>query len=146
MDGDLQHNPKYIKKMIEVFILNKSDIVIGIRDFSDYSKNSISLFLRLNASIILKSIINTLLGFRSTDPLSGFFLFKKKIYVKNRKKFFGKGYKILADFLYNVDKIKVLDFKIKFNQRKSGKSKMNTKILLQLLQFITLKFFKRIIK
>ena len=35
MDGDLQHNPKYIKKMIEVFILNKSDIVIGIRDFSD---------------------------------------------------------------------------------------------------------------
>jgi hypothetical protein len=33
MDGDLQHNPSDIPKMIKIFFDKKIDILIGIRDF-----------------------------------------------------------------------------------------------------------------
>jgi hypothetical protein len=33
MDGDLQHDPIYIKKLHKTLIKTKSDLVIGVRDF-----------------------------------------------------------------------------------------------------------------
>ena len=32
--------------------------------------------------------------------MSGFFIFKKKIYEKNKGKLYAKGYKILFDMIY----------------------------------------------
>ena len=32
MDGDLQHPPKYIKKLLKFYFYNKADIVIGSRN------------------------------------------------------------------------------------------------------------------
>ena len=65
--------------------------------------------------------------------MSGFFLFKKNIYFENKKYFFGKGYKILADILFNSkSKIKVSDYIIIFDRRFKDKSKMNFKTLFNL--------------
>ena len=36
---------------------------------------------------------------KTDDPMSGYFIFKKEIYFKNKEKMFGRGYKILADLL-----------------------------------------------
>ena len=86
-------------------------------------------------------IINFLLDNKTTDPLSGFFIFKKSIYKKNKKKLFGQGYKILADIIYSCpEKLKILDCDIFFDSRKSGKSKMNLLVLLQLIIFIIKSF------
>ena len=69
--------------------------------------------------------------------MSGYFLFKKKFYLKNKKYFFGKGYKILADLIYSTPaRLKIIDYKIKFLKRKKEKSKMSLKILLILILFI----------
>ena len=35
MDGDLQHDPIYIPKMIKIFNKNKSDFVVGIRELKN---------------------------------------------------------------------------------------------------------------
>ena len=60
---------------------------------------------------------------------------------------FIKGYKILADLIYSSDKnLKIQDVTIKFNRRISGRSKMNLSILVKLLFFIIIKFFKKIVK
>ena len=76
--------------------------------------------------------------------MTGFFLFKKNFYLKNKKYFFGKGYKILADLLYSTPhKIKVIDLKIKFLKRKNEKSKMSLNILLILILFILSRYFKK---
>ena len=67
--------------------------------------------------------------------MSGFFLFKKNIYLKNKRYFFGKGYKILADILFNSrSKIKVNDYIIIFDRRFKDKSKMNLKTLFNLMK------------
>lgn len=143
MDGDLQHNPKYITKMLNLLYKKKLDVVVGSRDFSEIKYDKSISSVRLYASILIKSLIHFFLGFKTNDPLSGFFCFKKKIIYK--KKLFGRGYKILADILYCSNNLKIRDVTIKFNHRKKGKSKMGIRILFLILLFITSKFIKKII-
>ena len=74
--------------------------------------------------------------------MSGFFLFNKRIYFKNKQKLYLKGFKILADLIYSQKFLKINDVIIKFNYRTKGKSKLNFNILILLIKFMTLKFFK----
>ena len=74
--------------------------------------------------------------------MSGFFLFKKKIFLSSQHKFYKKGYKILADIIYlNKNNVLVNDIKINFKKRKHGKSKINFKVLIYLIIFIVKKIF-----
>ncbi len=81
---------------------------------------------------------------KTIDPMSGFFLFKKKIYVNNKKKLFLKGFKILADLIYLNKNFKINDLKIKFNHRKKGVSKLNLRIMLIIIQFIFVRYLENI--
>ena len=141
MDGDLQHDPKYIPKIINEYNICCADIIVGCRDF--FSKNNKGLdFIRTLISIFLIIVINTFLGKKTSDPMSGFFLFKKKIFLSSQHKFYKKGYKILADIIYlNKNNVLVNDIKINFKKRKHGKSKINFKVLIYLIIFIVKKIF-----
>lgn len=126
MDGDLQHNPRDIKKLYEELLISKSDIVIGTRNFS--KKIGLSLIRRLS-SIIIIFLFNFFLSKnikrKINDPMSGFFIFKKNIINKIKKKMYGKGFKILSDIIYTKGtNLKINEIPIKFNYRISGKSKM----------------------
>ncbi len=143
MDGDLQHPPQYIEKMYNVFINQKCDFVIGSRDLLKRKNYGLSQIRRL-FSIILIIMINFLLGNKTKDPMSGFFIFKKEIYIKNKKKLFSSGYKILSDLIYSSkNNLKIKDVNIRFDRRISGKSKMNLSILLILIYFIFSRFVKK---
>ena len=140
MDGDLQHKPSDIKKFLNIFYKTNPDIIVGTRDLFKSKKHNLNFF-RLFASRILILIVNLLLGNKTSDPMSGFFMFKKNIFVKSRRKLFKKGYKILLDLLYNKNqKIRVVDVKINFDSRMKGRSKMNVKILIYLISMILVKF------
>ena len=90
-------------------------------------------------------IVNFLLGFRTSDPMSGFFIFKKKVYLKNKKFLFNNGYKILLDLIYSSkEKIKISDVDINFRSRSEGSSKINFKIIYFLGLIIFQKFYLRI--
>jgi dolichol-phosphate mannosyltransferase len=142
MDGDLQHHPKYIIKMLKIFYKKKLDIIIGARNFN--KKNNEISIIRNTASIILKKVISIFLGSKTSDPMSGFFIFKKEIYYKNKIRLFGKGYKILCDFLYSSKKNLILeDYFIHLNSRKEGYSKMNFNVLWNIILFTIFKFYKK---
>ena len=133
MDGDLQHDPKYIPKFIELFVKYDLDIVVGTRDFK---RDKGLHFIRLFSSLVIINLFNFFLGFKTKDPMSGFFIFKKKIYKKNND-YFNKGYKILADIIYSKKEyVEINDIKINFKKRIYGKSKINFKVLLYLIIFI----------
>ena len=101
MDGDLQHNPIYIPRMLKILNSKNLDIVVGSRNFKKSENRSLS-YLRLSASKFLIYIFKILSKRSLKDPMSGFFLFHKNLYLNNKKKFYSKGYKILADFIYNL--------------------------------------------
>ena len=145
MDGDLQHQPKDIKKLLKIFKLKKAHIVIGSRELFTRKKHNLS-FMRLSASRILIFIVNILLGNKTSDPMSGFFIFKKEIFIRNKYKLFNKGYKILMDLIYLDEKYqRIYDVKINFANRKKGESKMNMKILLSLIYMIFYKLYAKIL-
>jgi len=144
MDGDLQHEPKYIPKMIKLFITNDLDFVVGTRNFKTFGIKGLNFF-RFWASKVLMNVFFVFVGKKTSDPMSGFFIFKKAIFKKNKVRLFSRGFKILSDLLYSNKKIiKVQDYKINFNLRKAGKSKMNFQVLLNLLHFIIFNFFRNL--
>lgn len=144
MDGDLQHNPKYIEPMFNKFYNESLDIVVGSRDFNQ--KNIGLSVTRKLASVILIKLF-TVYNFQISDPMSGFFIFKKKIYLKNKNNLYGKGFKILIDFIINSKKkLKISEIKIKFNLRRKNKSKMNFKVLLYIMEIYCRGLFKTVLK
>ena len=144
LDADLQHDPKYIPKMLNE-LNNGKDIVIGARKLLSEKNKGLSETRRF-ASIFLIFLFKVF-NIQTKDPMSGFFLFKKNIYFENKERFFGKGFKILADFLINSKaKLKTKDITINFNRRYESESKMNLRILLILIQFYIISLFKKILK
>ena len=108
-------------------------------------KNTGLSFIRKSFSIALIIVINCLLGVKTSDPMSGFFIFKRNIYLQNKKNLYANGYKILSDLLYSSKKkLKISDVTIVFKKRNKGKSKMNLSVLLKLINFILIRFLKKI--
>lgn len=143
MDGDLQHNPKYIKIMLKIFYQKKLDIVVGARKLL-YGKNRGLSEIRRFASIVLIYFFRVF-KINTNDPMSGFFLFKKKIFLKNKNFYFGKGFKILADILINSKgKLKTKDIYINFDKRFYSKSKMNYKTLIIIIYFYFFSIIKKL--
>ena len=144
MDGDFQHLPKYILNLVKNINKTNCDIVVGARDLTSTKKTKLSIF-RLGSSFIATTFLNIALGKKTSDPLTGFFLFKKKIYKKNKKHLFAKGYKILADLIYSSkEKLNIIDVDINFSNRARGESKMSLKILIILISFIAQKIQNRV--
>jgi|688.fasta_scaffold418448_2 dolichol-phosphate mannosyltransferase len=142
MDGDLQHRPNDLLKMYYSFS-KSTDILIGCRNLSFKNKSRKLTILRLIASKCLTIIINLLLGRKTSDPMSGFFIFKKNLIMYNSN-FYAAGFKILLDLIYSTKKkIQVKDFRINFRYRSAEYSKMNIIILIHIIKSI---FKKTLIK
>jgi len=143
MDGDLQHNPKYLPIIIKIFFNKKIDFLVCVRDFR--KRYGLSL-IRYAASLLLIFFVNALLGKRVSDPMSGFFIFKKKIYLSNKKNIYGKGFKLLLDLIYSSKKMfKIYEHKIIFDKRKNNKSKMNFIVIYHILIAIFYNLFRKIL-
>ncbi len=138
MDADLQHNPKYLPRMIALFSIKKYDFLIGTRNFS--FDGSLALY-RFILSKLLIYVFNIFLKPSLNDPMSGFFIFKKKIYKQNKNLMFGKGFKILSDLVYTKNNYHIGEFIIKFNSRKKNKSKMSFIVLLNVVRLLFFKIY-----
>ena len=114
---------------IKRIINKKLDIAIGSRNLIKNGRKGLSL-IRYLASILIIFIFNFFLGKKTADPMTGYFIFKKKILNQVYNKLYGKGFKILSDIIYSTNNdYKIEDVDINFKLRKKGGSKMNLKIL-----------------
>lgn len=137
MDSDLQHHPRYLPKMISLYFKRKLDFVVAVRNFNE----DVGLgFIRKFSSIFLSKIFNYFLGYKVSDPMSGFFMFRKLIYYKYKNYLFGKGWKILADLIYNKKNFFIQELPIKFLRRFKNKSKINFKVLANIIKLFFFKY------
>jgi dolichol-phosphate mannosyltransferase len=144
MDGDLQHDSKDIYRLYTTLLHDNLDVVIGDRFLLSRKNRGLKIH-RHFLSILITFIVNSILGFKTKDPMSGFFIFKKKIFERNKNYLYANGYKILLDLIYSSRNIlKIKDIYIKFNIRFQGSSKVDLKMLYHLGFVIIAKFILRL--
>ena len=144
MDCDLQHSHKDANYMKKVIFKEKLDMVIGSRFLNKKLRGNLYLF-RSIFSLIFIAFINFFFIKKTTDPLSGFFICKKKIIIESKKNYFLKGYKILFDIIYNSRcNINSKDLQINFKKRLIGKSKLNIRIVILFLHQIIFTLSKKL--
>ena len=144
MDGDLQHNPKYLPKICEIFSKKRLDFLVCTRNFK--KRYGLS-FVRYYSSKFLIMVINTILGKKVSDPMSGFFIFKKNFFNINKHNIYKKGFKILLSLIYSTKKkLRIYEKKIIFKKRFNNKSKMNFNVLFHIMISLFYYFILRVTK
>jgi dolichol-phosphate mannosyltransferase len=126
MDSDFSHPPEVINRIIEEFNQFNYDIVIASR----YVKGSIIRqwpYKRMIISKVAIKISKSSLGINVSDPLSGFFAFKRDII--DGINFDAIGYKMLLEMLVKIKGARVKEIPYTFTDRKLGTSKLNLKTM-----------------
>ncbi len=127
LDGDGQHDPKYIKNIIDPVIDGKCDMCIGSRYLDDETSEFKSTFMRRLGKSLITGIIKMLYKVTITDPTSGFRAVNSKI-IEN----FAKSYPIeypepdsTAEMLGKG--LKVLEVPVRMYERQGGVTSINLK-------------------
>jgi dolichol-phosphate mannosyltransferase len=137
MDADLQHDPRLIKTMLNGLEANPSkEIALASRYLDSYTGNGLSK-TRYIGSRVLTKISQLFIAKNLTDPMSGFFLVRRELFSKLSPKLSPNGYKILLDLVSGLQpKNGVLEYPLIFRARNSGESKMDFRVIWELLVII----------
>ncbi len=125
IDGDGQHDPAYIEKLIQPIIDNEADITVGSR-FIDKQGFQTSFLRRLGINII-RCVIKICCGVTATDTTSGF-----RAANKEATQFFSKNYahdypepEAIVEASLNGFRFK--DVAVVMKEREGGVSSINAK-------------------
>jgi len=133
MDSDFSHPPKIIPQLIEEIKTSECDIVIASRFVSGGTINGWSTKRKL-ISKTAKEIAKVGLGVNESDPMSGFFAFKRKIL--DGIKFDAIGYKMLLEILVKTKGAKVKEIPYTFTDRTRGSSKLDSSTMLDYVKSV----------
>lgn len=139
MDGDLQHPPEVLPKLLEAS--EGHDVVVASRYRDGGSAGGLSNGVRRLASRGSTYLAKRLFPHRLrqvSDPMTGFFLVKRDAIQLER--LHPNGFKILLEILGRHRGLRVSEISFQFGQRLSGESKFSPKMVRQYLaQLLTIK-------
>lgn len=125
MDGDKQHDPMDILKMLELQNASDLDLVIGSRFRGRSSSEGLSSNRNFLSKVAIK-FTHLFIDSKISDPLSGFFLMKRNSISKLLNRIYKDGFKILFDILMLEKNINYDEVQISFRSRVYGNSKLNS--------------------
>lgn len=137
MDGDLQHNPKYIPEMLDLLIEDNNSLVIGSRFIKKL--NNMQRLDSIFGTFFCKLFFNK----KVEDPLSGFFMLSTANFKEVKEKVNAIGYKILLELIVKGPFTEIKEIPIIFEERKEGSSKLDLKTRIEFLKQLFKLFFKR---
>ena len=133
MDSDFSHPPKIIPRLIEEIKISKCDIVIASRFVTGGAIKGWSIKRKL-ISKTAKGIAKAGLGVNESDPMSGFFAFRRKIL--EGIKLDAIGYKVLLEILVKTKDIKIKEIPYTFTNRTLGSSKLDSSTMLDYVRAV----------
>jgi hypothetical protein len=123
MDGDGQHNPEYIEKLIEPIIKNEADMIIGSR-FIEKQGFQTSFARRFGINII-KIIIKICCGAKVTDTTSGFRASNKALNLLFSKEYAHDYPEPEAIVVAKLNGFRIGEVPVIMNEREGGISSIN---------------------
>lgn len=129
IDADFQHDENILPVMYREINAQRADIVVGTRyaqggEVSDWNA------ARHKMSDVATRLSRLLIGSRTSDPMSGFFLARKALFTNLVYDLSQRGYKILLDLISSAPStIKIIEVPYKFKGRRMGSSKLDAMVL-----------------
>lgn len=124
MDADLQHDPALLVSMLAAIESRKVDLVVatryakggGIANWNGMRRALSCLATRLSAYVVRTNI---------SDPLSGYFLLRRSLWMTIRLRVHLSGFKILLEMISVARGISSAEIGYQFIARQRGRSKLD---------------------
>lgn len=124
MDGDLQHPPELVPLLLQQLQHDEADLVVASRYLGDGDASGLSSTLRRSVSsgstLLAKACFPRRVGSVCTDPMTGFFCFRRGAVDVDRLR--PRGFKILLEILARHE-LRVAELPFVFGERHAGASK-----------------------
>ena len=134
IDADLQHPPELLPQMLNC-LWNGADLVVASRYACGGSLNRWSRYRHfLSWAAICSTMPLQKSGLRTTDPMSGFFLLRRKCLADLTLQ--KSGFKILLEILVRCDVRSVSEVPFVFGHRKAGRSKASLRVAFDYLKLL----------
>ena len=128
MDGDLQHPPEVVPRMIRAGIASGADIVVASRYAGSGSAGGLSSPVRErvsgSATMMAKATFPRRLA-ECSDPMSGFFAVRRGSVDLDRLR--PQGFKVLLEIFARSPRLSVAEVPFDFQERHSGESKASVR-------------------
>jgi glycosyltransferase involved in cell wall biosynthesis len=129
LDGDGQHNPAYIPDMLNVVISGQADLVLGSRFLNNTAPEENAMLPYKGSKIrklgidLFASLTTKLIGFKITDPTSGYQALNKRVIAFFTQDFFPCDFPD-ADVIVILHKAGFIikEFPMIMSQRENGRS------------------------
>jgi dolichol-phosphate mannosyltransferase len=128
MDGDLQHDPALIPRMLEELKAG-NDIVSGSRFLAGRRAKGLPSDLRQTLSDYGNRLTNLFLGKQLTDPLTGFFATSRLLFLESIPRMQADGFKVFFDLVYHNRNATIKELAFDFQLRRHGESKLQLYVL-----------------
>jgi len=136
MDADLQHPPELLTMLMEQIIADQNDVVVASRYTKGGNADGLGSVYRKFVSLASKYLAFLVLEptRRSTDPGSGFFVFKKSLLQDVHLS--PRGFKILIEILVKTNTKLVSEVPLRFLSRENEESKATIKQGIEFLKHV----------
>jgi len=144
MDADLQHDESLLPRMLDMLEAGEGELVVASRYASGGSTGDFPLPRRL-ISHAGTWFARVLLGIGLSDPMSGFFMFRRDVLARSKVgSVSGGGFKILMDLVVSTrPALSFRELPFTFRPRHSGHSKFNAAIGLEFMRAVLKRRFER---
>ena len=128
MDGDLQHPASVLKQLYDKLRGEDLDLVVASRfadgsDIGDFSSRRQMISRAANA------LAHALTRVELSDPMSGFFVMRRDVFLAAVRGLSGQGFKILLDILASSPvPLKLGEVPFSFGKRLHGTSKLDSSV------------------
>ena len=137
MDADLQHDESILPEMLRVIKAEPNvDLVVASRNIEGGSMGEFAKS-RVGLSNLGRKISNMVCRCEVSDPMSGFFLLRRRFMEEVIPNVSAIGFKILVDLIASSARPVVLrEVPYKFRNREHGESKLDTLVMVEYLQLV----------
>ena len=132
IDADLQHDPSILPAMLER-LENGHDLVIGSRYCRGGGVSNWGRLRRL-ISCLARRPAQIFVGRTVRDPLSGYFMLRRKNFLAVRNELNPEGFKILLEVIAKVRPKRLIEVPFTFGPRTGGKSKVSAPVIFSYLR------------
>jgi dolichol-phosphate mannosyltransferase len=136
IDGDLQHDEAILPVMHKALANDGADLSIGTRVIENAAERGLSP-ARQKLSDAGAYFFKRVSGVAVADPMSGFFMIRRRIFSEAAPKLSSDGFKILADVLLCAPPgVRIVEAPYVFRKRRAGESKLSPLVAIDFLGLI----------